>query len=394
MKKLILLYSIILTAYFTNGQNVGINTDGSTAHTSSMLDVKSTTKGMLIPRMTSAQRTAIASPALGLLVFDTDTKTVWAYDGSSWKNLTLSSGGGSLTLPYNQSVGVTGNAFGITNTGGSAIEGITNAVSSNGIRGIATVNGSNGVYGGSTSSNGVGVRGESNTGTGIVAYSGSGFGINASSLSGTGIYTSSLSGLALNVNGNLKISGGNTNPSNGAILTSDASGNAVWKQNKIAFRAFDINGSYLTIPNNASQQIYYAFKNYDLSNGFTPFETGPKPPNASAFSVPVDGIYHFEAMANIFFDEDDFDASAYISLELTRNGVTSELTYCRGIKGPVNFPAFQTGTHYFMKVSGDFLLVPGDKVTVVVTQYNEDNKTAVISKSPQFAFSGNIIVAN
>ena len=51
-------------------QNVGIGT--TTPDASSMLDVTSTSKGMLVPRMTTAQRTAIAAPTNGLLVYDTN----------------------------------------------------------------------------------------------------------------------------------------------------------------------------------------------------------------------------------------------------------------------------------------------------------------------------------
>lgn len=63
---------------------VGIGTtdpDGS-----SMLEITSTSKGVLIPRMTSAQRSAISSPATGLLVFDTTTQSFWFYT-SSWDEL-------------------------------------------------------------------------------------------------------------------------------------------------------------------------------------------------------------------------------------------------------------------------------------------------------------------
>ena len=51
---------------------------------SSALDVTSTTQGMLIPRLTTAQRVAIASPAEGLRVYDTDTKDFWYFDGTVW----------------------------------------------------------------------------------------------------------------------------------------------------------------------------------------------------------------------------------------------------------------------------------------------------------------------
>lgn len=70
-----------------NGQSVAINDDGTVAHPSAMLDVKvsaAAKKGVLIPRMTSAERTAIASPAVGLLVYDTSTKSFWYYNGTAW----------------------------------------------------------------------------------------------------------------------------------------------------------------------------------------------------------------------------------------------------------------------------------------------------------------------
>lgn len=70
---------------------VAVNTDGSTADPSAVLDVKSTIRGMLIPRMTTAGRTGIASPATSLLVFDTDTNTFWFYNGTQWEQLVSTS---------------------------------------------------------------------------------------------------------------------------------------------------------------------------------------------------------------------------------------------------------------------------------------------------------------
>lgn len=77
----------LLLSLFQNAtaQSVAINNDGSTAHSSAILDIKSTNKGLLIPRMTQAQRNAIASPATGLLIFQTDgTSGHYFYNGSSW----------------------------------------------------------------------------------------------------------------------------------------------------------------------------------------------------------------------------------------------------------------------------------------------------------------------
>ncbi len=62
-----------------------------TGNNSAALDIKSTTKGLLIPRVTQAQRTAISSPALGLLVFQTDGTAGFYYYNGGWQTF----GGGS-----------------------------------------------------------------------------------------------------------------------------------------------------------------------------------------------------------------------------------------------------------------------------------------------------------
>lgn len=90
----ILLFALLLPKL--GAQNVGINSDNSTPAPSAMLDVKSTEKGMLIPRMTEAQRNLIASPATGLLVYQIDgTDGFYFYNGTAWTSL---SGGSSDNL--------------------------------------------------------------------------------------------------------------------------------------------------------------------------------------------------------------------------------------------------------------------------------------------------------
>lgn len=85
-------------------QRVGVNT--TTPDASAALDVSSTNSGLLVPRMTTAQRTAIASPAIGLLVYDTDTKSFWYRETAGWSELDgaigLKSLNGSATFtPFN-----------------------------------------------------------------------------------------------------------------------------------------------------------------------------------------------------------------------------------------------------------------------------------------------------
>lgn len=84
------LFVIFYSTAFS--QNVGINGDGSTPDVSAILDVKSTTKGFLVPRMTAAQKTAIATPATGLLIYQTNGTTGFYYfDGAVWQPLVTAS---------------------------------------------------------------------------------------------------------------------------------------------------------------------------------------------------------------------------------------------------------------------------------------------------------------
>ena len=73
-------------AYFHNDSNIGINTTSPNA--SSLLDVSSTTKGVLLPRMTTTQVNAISSPANGLTVYNTTLNALCFYNGTSWQKVT------------------------------------------------------------------------------------------------------------------------------------------------------------------------------------------------------------------------------------------------------------------------------------------------------------------
>ncbi len=85
MKKLFFssfLIAFSATVYAQDG--VGINTE--TIDGSAIFQIESTEKGLLIPRMSFAQRTAISSPAEGLLVYqNSGTIGFYYYDGSSWE---------------------------------------------------------------------------------------------------------------------------------------------------------------------------------------------------------------------------------------------------------------------------------------------------------------------
>jgi hypothetical protein len=100
MKAKLISSALLLALTFSNfvkAQSVAINITGATATASSILDISSTTLGLLIPRMTTGNRNAIATPATGLLVYDTSLNLFYYYNGTAWVPLFNSTLGWSLT---------------------------------------------------------------------------------------------------------------------------------------------------------------------------------------------------------------------------------------------------------------------------------------------------------
>ena len=104
MKRSIL--SILLSLLISGAvlAQVAVNSDGSLPDNSAMLDVKSTTKGFLPPRMTTAQRNLIGTPAAGLTIFNTSKNGNETYNGTFWVSNTHyigeSYGGGIVFYVY------------------------------------------------------------------------------------------------------------------------------------------------------------------------------------------------------------------------------------------------------------------------------------------------------
>ncbi len=92
MKKIaIFLVSVLFVMQLVNAQTgVSISNNNADPDPSAILDVQSTDKGVLLPRMTEAQLNAIATPATGLMVYQTDaTAGFYFYDGTAWQKLTF-----------------------------------------------------------------------------------------------------------------------------------------------------------------------------------------------------------------------------------------------------------------------------------------------------------------
>ena len=101
------LAAVFFTAsmYAQVGQ-VGIGT--TTPDASATLDISSSTKGLLIPRMTNAQRNLISSPATGLMIYQTDgTVGFYYYNGNSWVNAGITEAQASAITANTEKVGIT-----------------------------------------------------------------------------------------------------------------------------------------------------------------------------------------------------------------------------------------------------------------------------------------------
>jgi len=111
-KLVIIISSMLLINAQICAQNVGISPDGSAPDNSAMLDIKSTSGGLLIPRMTTAQRNAISNPAQSLLIFNTTTKCFETYVDGQWNSIWCSPCEGITAVTYD---GVTYNTVQIGN---------------------------------------------------------------------------------------------------------------------------------------------------------------------------------------------------------------------------------------------------------------------------------------
>lgn len=253
-----------------------------------------------------------------------------------------------------------------TSNGVSAIYGEANNVGQNGVKGIS-ING-RGIYG--TSVNNAGVFGVSDNTVGVQGFSLNGIGVEAGSTNGKALYAAGFS----EFDGTIKITGGN--PGVGKVLTSDASGNATWQNNKIGFVAsYDYNmfvylngGSFSTIP---------LMDSYDAGNSFNNKNAASDP---NTFIAPVSGLYSF---------------SAYVSIY---GGVVYDFTYMGAalyINGIASFTHNSFGLIDANNASVDFNqrihLNAGDKVSLKVRHDKTINTTSLLNATE---FSGVLVFAD
>jgi hypothetical protein len=183
MKKTILNSLTVVTLFFATALNaqVGIGVPAENIHPSAELEVKSTTKGFLPPRMTMAERDAIVTPAAGLLIYQTDGDVtnpttnvtipgsvttignnafngttnlisgpgLYYFDGTAWKNVIGAQGatGAQGIQGETGAIGAQGETGAVGPQGDTGAQGITGAQGPKGDKGEQGLPGNNGVTG-------------------------------------------------------------------------------------------------------------------------------------------------------------------------------------------------------------------------------------------------------
>lgn len=101
IKQLLMLSLLVISMSGAFAQNMSINANGAAPDSSAMLDISSTSQGVLFPRMTLTQRNAISSPAHGLMIYQTDNaEGLWVYDTAStdWVKVLMATDTAALGL--------------------------------------------------------------------------------------------------------------------------------------------------------------------------------------------------------------------------------------------------------------------------------------------------------
>lgn len=338
MRNITALVFVFILSYHAAMPQVGINASGAAPAANAILDVSSSTKGVLLPRMTSAQRQSL-TPSLALTVFDTDTKSYWYYNGSAWKEIS----GTGLQLPFADTVFTPYYILDLANMAGEGIR-----VSSPGeairAKSTTTLPGSAAIYT------------ETEFGTGIRGVSTYGYG---------GLFNSE-HGTALGIYGKMEIN--YSSGAIGSILSNNSDNLPVW-QTPIAFVEYGLGASNITVSSFTDTKLIFSTEEADAGSNFVSQDAN--------FIAPVKGLYHFDAAALWLAHT---NGTGFVSVTLRKNNAPYS---------SVRIPA-ASGKDITTSISIDIKLDAGDKVDIVAFQNSGANQ--VISRDGLYnRFSGHLL---
>jgi microcystin-dependent protein len=235
IKNLVFLLAAFALAASVQAQ-VGFNNPNPDP--SSLLDLTANNKGLLVPRLSSAQRAAIGSPAQSLLVFDTDKQGFYFFNSGTWYALNewvKDAGSNNVSLNGNASISGSISSGSIVNSGTLS---------------TSTINSTGAITGGSISTNG-GVNAGSVASSGTVSggnFSTSGA-VNTGSLNVTG-YSSN----ALVPTGAIIMWAGTTPPTGWALC--DGSGGRPDLRGRFIVGYSPFDGDYSSIANSGGEKMH------------------------------------------------------------------------------------------------------------------------------------------
>jgi hypothetical protein len=177
--------TLLLCVYVQSANaQMGVNSTGAVPNAAAMLDVRSSDKGFLMPRMTTTQRDAMPAIADGLMIYNTSIAEIQVFRGfAGWQ--TASRMGVPFTMTGSTAFGGSGIIDAINNGTGNAIRGFGNG----GGFGVYGEGGSTGVYGITASGTGTGVFGSTNTYRGVWGRGlTTGDGVYGDATTGKGVY--------------------------------------------------------------------------------------------------------------------------------------------------------------------------------------------------------------
>lgn len=268
MKNKLLLLLLFLMIWGFAFSQVAINESGEDPDPSAILDLKSTDKGFLVPRMTTAEREAISTTQSGLLVYDTDKESFWHYNSQNTSWVEIGAGGSAgansindlsdgiysgLSIYMGEDAGINDDGTDNLNTGVgySALQNTTTGYRNTAF-GMSSLREATVSYGNTSigyaamlyneGSETVAIghmagRGNPGTSTDGSVYLGYNAGFyntdnNKLFIDNSDTYFPLIGGdfetNQVNIHGSIKITGGN--PAAGKVLTSDAEGNATWQE--------------------------------------------------------------------------------------------------------------------------------------------------------------------
>lgn len=283
--------------------------------------------------------------AKGSTVFNTTDNKMYYCNGTNWQEMT----GGGFTLPYSATLE------------GSAYVGLLHIINTahNGYGIVGEVPSGIGLVGLSSSGTGIGVLGRSN--------SFQSFGVAGFSNYGTGGYFESSDGTAIEIKGKMYIN--STLGVGGSQLVVPSNGdNPIW-QAPIAFSVKDLGANNFSVSSGTDTKLPYTVEDFDLGNDFSTVN--------SEFTVPVKGIYHFDAM--IMWNAHT-NGAGIVAITLKING---------NVHSSVRVPAI-SGKEISDMLSQDILLNANDKVAMYA--YQTSGVTQLITQNGFFSkFSGHLV---